>query len=85
MIARSSITKLFSVLLLAILGCLSTTTSGFQAPRPVVRAHSQLIAVQQHASSSTTALNIFGKKKKDEEDLSYIETRDMTREGTCEQ
>lgn len=27
-----------------------------------------------------TALNAFGKKKQPEEDLSYIETRDMTRE-----
>jgi len=42
----------------------------------------QRAVVTQPATSTrsvTTTLNIFGKKK-EEEDLSYIETRDMTRE-----
>eukprot|EP00585_Thalassiosira_rotula_P009541 CAMPEP_0196141418 /NCGR_PEP_ID=MMETSP0910-20130528/9701_1 /TAXON_ID=49265 /ORGANISM="Thalassiosira rotula, Strain GSO102" /LENGTH=119 /DNA_ID=CAMNT_0041402573 /DNA_START=122 /DNA_END=481 /DNA_ORIENTATION=+ len=32
----------------------------------------------------TTALNQFGKKKQEEEDLSFIETRDLTREEMLE-
>eukprot|EP00580_Thalassiosira_gravida_P000021 CAMPEP_0201607684 /NCGR_PEP_ID=MMETSP0492-20130828/6711_1 /ASSEMBLY_ACC=CAM_ASM_000837 /TAXON_ID=420259 /ORGANISM="Thalassiosira gravida, Strain GMp14c1" /LENGTH=119 /DNA_ID=CAMNT_0048072325 /DNA_START=48 /DNA_END=407 /DNA_ORIENTATION=- len=32
----------------------------------------------------TTALNQFGKKKQDDDDLSFIETRDMTREEMVE-
>jgi hypothetical protein len=63
-------------LIVALVAVLTMTLSGaFQAPRPIVLLHSQLIQQQ------TTALAVFGgKKKKVKEDLSFIETRDMTRE-----
>ncbi|EJK46595.1 hypothetical protein THAOC_34728 [Thalassiosira oceanica] len=46
-------------------------------------------AVQSRAAvssepSSSTSLNQFGKKKKEAEDLSFIETRDLTREEMLE-
>ena len=37
----------------------------------------------QTSSATTTALSVFGKKK-EEEDLSYIESRDLTREEMLE-
>ena len=44
-------------------------------------------AVQSRAalsSASSTSLNQFGKKKKEADDLSFLETRDLTREEMLE-
>lgn len=67
-------TKDFLVFLLGIMAF--AQTSAFQAPRPAVLQRSQIIPTPPNPLS--TALGAFGKKKK--EDLSFIETRDMTRE-----
>jgi len=59
-------------LLLALIAMLVlSATTAFQAPNPTVVA-------RRTTTSTTSALGIF-KKKKDDEDLSFIETRDMTR------
>lgn len=57
-------------LFIALLAALAVSTEAFVAPRPVLST-----------ASSTTAAYVFGKK---EEDLSYIESRDMTREEMLE-
>lgn len=46
-------------------------TDAFASTRPA-------LVQQQRSTATATALNVFGKKKP-EEDLSFIETRDMTR------
>lgn len=45
----------------------------------VFSANAFVVPQRQALSTTTTALHVFGKKKKDE-DLSFIESRDMTRE-----
>jgi len=68
---RLRMLALFAVAILT----MTTATLAFQAPNPAV-AHSCRTTA---TSSSMTTMGIF-KKKKEEEDLSFIETRDMTRE-----
>jgi hypothetical protein len=55
------------------------------APRPAlaVQPQQRSSASTSTSTSITTALGVFGKKKL-EEDLSYIETRDMTRKEMIE-
>mmetsp|Transcript_92536 Transcript_92536/g.258696 ORF Transcript_92536/g.258696 Transcript_92536/m.258696 type:complete len:107 (-) Transcript_92536:173-493(-) len=57
------------ILLVAVLGVMSPLTTAFVTPAPSMAAVSQ---------KSTTAAFVFGKKKP-KEDLSFIETRDLTR------
>lgn len=63
-----------------ILSCVVAAAGAFQvAPRRATTA------LGRHMSSTTTtSLYVFGKKKKPKEDLSYIESRDMTREEMFE-
>jgi selenocysteine-specific elongation factor len=62
-----------------------SVTMAFQTPVRPVGVHSPAVVSMVRPSRSstahttTTALNVFGKKKKNDEDLSFIETRDMTR------
>ena len=66
---------LCSLLRLCLLLSLFLSVSAF-APLQPTRAVAQKL--------SPTAAFVFGKKKKDEEDLSYLEVRDMTREEMLE-
>ena len=87
---RLAASRILRVLaLLVILALSSSVTMAFPTPvlpvgvngSPSV-ARMQLLLVRPSGTTSTspTALHIFGKKKKNsDEDLSFIETRDMTR------
>jgi hypothetical protein len=67
-------------IVLLILSCVVVMAAAFQvAPRGATTS------LLDHPSiASTTSLYVFGKKKKPKEDLSYIESRDMTREEMFE-
>ena len=66
----------------AFLGALCALLSAGTTDAFVVQSRA---SVQAPTSSSTAVfLGNFGKKKEPEEDLSYIETRDMTREEMAE-
>ena len=69
-------TRFLNFLVVVLLGVTTTMTVAF-APRT---SSVSSVATQQHRpnESTTTAAFVFGKKKA-KEDLSYIETRDMTR------
>lgn len=79
-LAASSNTLRVLALLAMIFALSSSVTMAFQTPVRSVGANGSpspmLVRPSTHAT--TTALHMFGKKKKDE-DLSFIETRDMTR------
>eukprot|EP00804_Cyclotella_cryptica_P031087 CCRYP_015991-RA/>CCRYP_015991-RA protein AED:0.36 eAED:0.36 QI:0/-1/0/1/-1/1/1/0/111 len=64
------------VLLVVAIAATISSTAAFTTNGVLSRAH---VA----PSSSRTALSVFGKKK-EEEDLSYIESRDLTREEMME-
>ena len=69
-----------TVLLLCLFAATTTTmaTSTLQ-----VEAFAPTVGARSAVSSPASSLNVFGKKKP-KEDLSYIETRDMTREEMLE-
>jgi len=72
------------MLVAVLLAMIVVSATAFQAPNPVSSVlstrHYQPTTTNKHTTfgSSTTSLGVFKKKKKDE-DLSFIETRDMTR------
>lgn len=70
-----------TAVMLAFVALMATLTAAFQAPLPSVLLHGSNLMIQRQTMTmtTTTALSVFGKKKK-KEDLSFIETRDMTRE-----
>lgn len=75
MLSRTSFVHLLLVVLWA------ASSHAFLTPRPVLKVAAKTVTDDLSSPSSGTpsALNFF-KKKKEEEDLSFIETRDMTRE-----
>ena len=73
MISRNSSSLLLIVCV--VVAALTSTADAFTAQSIQSRA-------QTAAATSPTALSVFGKK--DEEDLSYIESRDLTREEMLE-
>lgn len=78
MAARNiSSVALICVATLAILG--GSTTNAFTA-----RSVQSRVPIASANADSRTALSVFGGKKKEEEDLSFIETRDLTREEMLE-
>jgi hypothetical protein len=76
MLSRTSLVQLLLVVLWA-----ASSSHAFLTPRPVFKvvAAKTVTGDLSSPSPSASALNFF-KKKKEEEDLSFIETRDMTRE-----
>jgi selenocysteine-specific elongation factor len=74
MISRNN-TLLFAICIVVV--TLTTSAGAFTAQSIQSRA------ITTSSFPSPTALSVFGKKK-DEEDLSYIESRDLTREEMLE-
>lgn len=68
-----------SFTMLVLLAVIVVCTTAFQAPNPSSVSTRHCQPTTTTFSSSATSLGVFNKKKKEEEDLSFIETRDMTR------
>ena len=75
MISRNSSSLLLVVCV--VVAALTSSADAFAAQSIQGRA------AQTSSATTTTALSVFGKKK-EEEDLSYIESRDLTREEMLE-
>mmetsp|Transcript_11469 Transcript_11469/g.21237 ORF Transcript_11469/g.21237 Transcript_11469/m.21237 type:complete len:124 (-) Transcript_11469:369-740(-) len=85
MISRNALSSAILVICIAALTLTGSTTDAFTTPSIQSRV---AFATTNKDSSTTTALSQFGGnqfgKKKPEEDLSFIESRDMTREEMLE-
>jgi hypothetical protein len=75
MMSRRSLLAVVGPIICALLLLAAHTSDAFTTIQPAARAVSA-------TGTSSTSLNLgnFGKKKEPQEDLSYIETRDLTRE-----
>ena len=81
----------FSILLVLVVAVVATVTvaphtaDAFVSPKASITTRTLTAGRTLVAAPVTvTSLNAFGKKKKEAEDLSFIETRDMTREEMLE-
>ena len=83
MIFRNSLSSVILAICIFIAALCGSTTNAFTTSSIQSRAAFASSSSSSAPNDSTTALNQFGKKKSDE-DLSYIESRDLTREEMLE-
>lgn len=81
MIFRNSLSSVILAICIFIAALCGSTTDAFTTSS--IQSRAAFASSSSAPNDSTTALNQFGKKKSDE-DLSYIESRDLTREEMLE-